>query len=219
MDGVLSPVTLVGSIVTLEPLGVEHIAGLAAAGAEDRSSYAFTWVPDGVADSRGYVESALTAQSDGGSLPFAVRRRSDGAIVGSTRFLDLEVFVWPPQWPPGTGGPVPSDRTPPTVAEIGSTWYSGSAQRTAVNSECKLLMLSHAFEVWKVQRVCLKTDARNRRSRTAIERLGAQFEGVRRVHTPASDNGIRDSAYYSILAAEWPPVRDALTATVAERAG
>jgi RimJ/RimL family protein N-acetyltransferase len=96
------------------------------------------------------------------------------------------------------------------VAEIGSTWYSGSAQRTAVNTECKLLMLRHAFEVWNVERMTLKTDARNERSRAAIERLGARFDGALRVHMPASDGTLRDTAYYSILTSEWPEVRATL---------
>ncbi len=208
----LSPIALEGSVVALEPLGLTHVDGLAAAAAEDRASYGFTWVPDGADACRGFVEAALYAQSDGHSVPFAVRRRADSAIVGSTRFLDLELFAWLPVGPSGAGGQVPTDDNPPTVAEIGSTWYSASAQRTAVNTECKLLMLGHAFDVWNVRRMTLKTDARNRRSRAAIERLGALFEGVRRVHSPASDGGLRDTAYYSIVADEWPSVRAGLAA-------
>jgi N-acetyltransferase len=201
---VLTPLTLEGSVVRLEPLARSHAEGLAAAAAEDRSSYGYTWVPDGAVACREFIETALGNQADGVAMPFAVRRRADLAIVGSTRFLDLEVFVWPP----GSGpGPVPSDDRPPTVAEIGSTWYAGSAQRTAVNTECKLLMLRHAFEVWQVERMTLKTDARNQRSRAAIERLGARFDGVLRVHMPASDGTLRDTAYYSILSSEWPEVR------------
>jgi len=114
-----------------------------------------------------------------------VRRLSDDRIVGSTRFWDLEVFVWPPPWPPGVAhGPEPADDRPPSVVEIGSTWYAASAQRTGINTEVKLLQLTHAFEAWRVLRVTFKTDAR---SRTAIERLGAQVEGVRRAHSPAGD--------------------------------
>ena len=93
------------------------------------------------------------------------------------------------------------------MLEIGSTWYAASAQRTGINSEAKLLQLTHAFEVWQVLRVTFKTDARNTVSRRAIERLGAQFEGVRRSHCPARDGTVRDSAYYSITASEWPAVR------------
>jgi N-acetyltransferase len=142
-----------------------------------------------------------------------VRHLETDRIVGTSRFLDLEVFSWPPPWPPGVAsGSSPSDMTLPTVAEIGSTWYAPSVQRTGVNTECKLLMLTHAFEVWHTLRVTLKTDARNQRSRSAIQRLGAVFEGVRRAHVPASDGGIRDTAYYSILAEEWPAVRENLLA-------
>jgi N-acetyltransferase len=204
---VLTPLTLEGSVVRLEPLALAHAEGLAAAAAEDRSSYSFTWVPDGVVASRAMIETALGSQAAGVALPFAVRRLADQAIVGSTRFLDLEVFVWPP----GSGlGSLPSDDRPPTVAEIGSTWYAGSAQRTAINTECKLLMLRHAFEVWNVERMTLKTDARNQQSRAAIERLGARFDGVLRVHMPASDGTLRDTAYYSIRTSEWPEVRATL---------
>nr|WP_261567718.1 GNAT family protein [Frankia gtarii] len=102
--------------------------------------------------------------------------------------------------------------TPPSVAEIGGTWLAASAQRTAVNTEAKLLLLGHAFDTWAALRVCLKTDARNARSRAAIERLGARFEGVRRAHMLAFDGTARDSAYYSILRAEWPGVRAGLIA-------
>jgi RimJ/RimL family protein N-acetyltransferase len=104
-------------------------------------------------------------------------------------------------------GPAPSDDTPPTVAEIGGTWYAASAQRTVVNTECKLLLLSYAFDTWGVLRVTMKTDTRNERSRVAILRIGARFEGIRRVHAPAVDGAVRDTAYYSIVAAEWPEVR------------
>lgn len=98
----------------------------------------------------------------------------------------------------------------PQVAEIGSTWYAAAYQRTGVNTECKLLMLRHAFETWRATRVTLKTDARNKASRAAIERLGARFEGVRRAHGPAQDGIVRDTACFSVIAAEWPAVRDRL---------
>jgi N-acetyltransferase len=201
--GVLTPVRLSGDHVRLEPLSPAHVPGLAGAAAEDRRSYAFTSVPDGPVEAAGYVRAALAEQAGGQVLPFAVVRARDGAVVGSTRFLDLEVLGVP-------GVVVPDDRRPPSVAEIGSTWYAASAQRTALNTEVKLLLLGHAFDVWRVLRVTLKTDARNERSRTAIERLGARSEGVRRAHTTAADGTVRDSAYYSILAAEWPAVRDRL---------
>ena len=96
------------------------------------------------------------------------------------------------------------------MAEVGSTWYAASAQRTGINTEVKYLQLSYAFDVWAVRRVTLKTDARNTASRAATERLGALFEGVRRAHSPASDGTVRDTAYYSITAEEWPGVKTRL---------
>ena len=155
-------------------------------------------------------------QPAGGTLPWAVRRLADGQVVGSTRFLDMEVFVSPPPWPPGVArGTEPADVRPPSVLEIGSTWYSASAQRTAVNTEVKLLQMTHAFEDWQVLRTTFKTDARNHASRRATERLGARPEGVRRAHAVASDGTVRDSAYYSLLRQEWPQARDHLNARLA----
>lgn len=209
----LTPVVLEGRHVRLEPLVLDHVPGLAAAAGQDRGSYAFTRVPDGLAETEAYVRGALQDQASGTSLPFAVRRLADDALVGSTRFLDLEVLSSRTPWPPGVApDPVPADDRLPTVAEVGSTWYAASARRTAVNSDCKLLLLTKAFEDWRCVRVTLKTDARNRASRAGIERLGAVFEGVRRAHTTASDGTVRDSAYYSIVAVEWPAVRDRLRA-------
>lgn len=208
----LSPFVLAGEHVRLEPLSRGHVPGLAAAAAEDRASYAFTHVPDGHAETAEYVATALAELAGGRVLPFAVVRTRDDAVVGSTRFLDMEVLGRP-------GVVVPDDERPPSVVEIGSTWYAASAQRTALNTEVKLLLLGHAFDVWRVLRVSLKTDARNQRSRTAIERLGARSEGIRRAHTTASDGTIRDSAYYSILAAEWPAVRDGLRHRLGRTAG
>lgn len=206
----LDPPVLVGRRARLEPLRPEHAAALADA-ARIRDSYRYTWVPDGPADAVRYVEAALEHQATGRALVWAVRRLADQVIVGSTRFLDLEVFSWPPPWPPGVNqGPAPTAATPPSVAEIGSTWYSVDAQRSGINADVKLLQLTHAFEVWRVLRVSFKTDARNAPSRRAIERLGAQFEGIRRAHAAASDGTIRDTAYYSVTADEWPAVREAL---------
>jgi len=208
---VLTPVSLEGRLACLEPLTPEHAAALAAAGAGDRSSYRYTWVPDGLSDAQAYVRSALDHQATGRAMPWAVRRLRDERIVGSTRFLDLEVFTWPPPGAPGMAvGPEPSDERPPSVAEIGSSWLALDAQRTGINAEVKLLQLTHAFEVWRVHRVTLKTDARNEASRRAIERLGARAEGIRRAHVPATDGTLRDSAYYSILRSEWPAVRRTL---------
>ncbi|WP_340373328.1 GNAT family protein [Peribacillus sp. FSL E2-0218] len=210
----LKPVTLRGHLVCLEPMTVDHVHELCAAASEDRSTYIYTKVPNGREETERYIESALKSHSEGSVLPFVVRRNDTDRIVGSTRFLDLEVFQLPPSSASPSGASkgtiIPTDDNPPTVAEIGNTWYAASAQRTGVNTECKLLMLAHAFDVWQTIRVTLKTDARNERSRTAIQRLGAIFEGVRRAHIPASDGGIRDTAYYSIVANEWPEVRNDL---------
>jgi N-acetyltransferase len=215
---VLSPFVLEGAGVRLEPLAAEHAPALAAAAAGHRDSFGYTWVPDGDRDARRYVEAALADRDTGRAVPFAVRCLCDGRVVGSTRFLDLDVFVWPPPWPPGVGrGPVPCDSQPPTVAEIGSTWYAAGAQRSGINPACKLVMLRQAFEAWRVLRVTLKTDARNAASRAAIERLGGQFEGIRRAHGPAQDGTARDTAYYSIVAAEWPAVRENLRTRLARR--
>ncbi|WP_324273328.1 GNAT family protein [Blastococcus brunescens] len=203
---------LAGTSVRLEPLAMGHAPGLAAAAAEDRSSYAFTAVPDGPGQAEEYVRAALAEQAGGRVLPFAVVRTRDDAVVGSTRFLDLDVVGYP-------GVVVPDDDRPPNVGEIGSTWYAASVQRTAVNTKVKLLLLGHAFDVWQVLRVTLKTDARNQRSRTAIERLGGRFEGIRRAHTTATDGTVRDSAYYSIVRTEWPGVRGGLLRRLEHWAG
>ena len=207
----LSLETLEGFGVRLEPLSASHAEELAEASAGGRDSFGYTWVPDGVDDARAYIAAALDGRDAGREVPFVVRDLLTGRVAGSTRFLDLDVFTWPPAWPPGRGrGPEPSEGQPPSVAEIGSTWYGPSWQRTHVNTACKLLMLGHAFDAWHAVRVSLKTDARNKASRAAIERIGARFEGVRRAHVPATDGTIRDSAYFSILAPEWPAVRDHL---------
>jgi len=188
-------VVLQGRGVRLEPLGYDHVAGLVAAGTQDRSRYGLTHVPADEAQAHRYVAEALAARDAGLAVPFAVV--AGGAVVGSTRFFDLVAV------------PLPHDPDPrtPTLVEIGHTWLAASAQRSAVNTTMKYLMLTHAFEGWGAQRVCLQTDARNAVSRAAIERLGAVPEGVRRAHKPGADGLLRDSAFYSILAGEWPRVR------------
>jgi RimJ/RimL family protein N-acetyltransferase len=163
-------------------------------------------------EAREYVDVALAEQARGVSLPFATRRVADGRIVGSTRFMTMERWVWP----------APHGRqTRPVgcvdVVEIGATWLAPDAQRTAINTRAKLLMLTHAFETWDARRATLKTDARNVRSRTAIERLGARLDGVLRAHMPAADGAVRDTAFYSILAGEWPSVKARLLGLVAEK--
>jgi len=198
----LEPFTLTGRHVVLEPLTAAHADALLAAADVDRSSFGYTLVPADLDTMRGYIESLLTAARSDTAVPFVQRLTGSGEVVGCTRFLDLR---W---W---------SGRPTPDEAEIGGTWLRADVQRTAVNTEAKLLLLSHAFEVWKVHRVAICTDARNERSRTAIARLGAQFEGVLRNHRPAAGHAVppgsaRDTAVFSIVASEWPTVREGLRA-------
>lgn len=202
--------TLQGSRVRLEPLTLSHVDPLVQAATETRDAYDFTLVPADRTAMKHYVQEALDDQSTGWALPFTVYDLHRRAIVGSTRFLDLDYWTWPPAWPPGRTTPRPD--AIPTVVEIGSTWLASSAQCTGCNTESKLLMLGHAFDAWGVLRVTLKTDSRNARSRRAIERIGGRFEGIRRAHSRAVDGTVRDTAYYSIIGEEWPEVRAALQA-------
>ncbi len=195
------PVILEGRYVRLEPLTRGHARALSAAAGGPRETYALTTVPEGESGALGYIETALRDEEAGRSLPFATVARSTGRVVGSTRFLNIEFWTWPP------GHALQRGEDVPDVAEIGATWLAGEAQRTAINTEAKLLMLTHAFEEWRVHRVSLMTDARNERSRTAILRVGARFDGVIRAHRPSSDGLIRDTAAFSILESEWPAVK------------
>ncbi|MGE3404958.1 MAG: GNAT family N-acetyltransferase [Vicinamibacterales bacterium] len=212
-----SRVILEGSFVRLEPLSPDHIQDLLEAATEGREHYAFTMVPDSVDAMETYVRDALAAEQAGSQLPFTIRSSRTGQVLGSTRFLELDYWDWPPSWPPGRIAAKPN--AIPDVAEIGSTWLAQSAQRTGCNTEAKLLMLQLAFDEWGVHRVTLKTDARNSRSRRGIEGLGALFEGTRRAHVRATDGGIRDTAYYSIVRSEWPAVADALKTRLARGSG
>ena len=198
----LCPVTLADATVALEPLTLEHAAELAQAASVSRETYGLTRVPSSLEDAQAYVQLALSEQARGASIPFVTRDARSGRAVGSTRFMNIERWTWPPP-----GSPLQRTAQQADAVEIGSTWLAHDAQRTGVNTHAKLLMLTHAFEGWEVRRVTLKTDARNVRSRTAIQRLGARFDGVLRAHMPAFDGGVRDTAFYSILAAEWPAVR------------
>jgi RimJ/RimL family protein N-acetyltransferase len=198
-----SPV-LSGTHIRLEPLDLRHVDGLVAAAAVDRSLYQWSPVPQGRAEAIRYVETALAGRDAGNAVPFATVRLVDGLIIGSTRFFDLEFWAWPP-------GHARRGRVLPDACEIGYTWLTRAAIRTAANTEAKLLMLTHAFETWEVLRVCLHTDARNQRSRAAIERIGGKFEGILRAHRMAADFIARDSARFSIVAAEWPEVKPRLT--------
>jgi RimJ/RimL family protein N-acetyltransferase len=199
--------TLQGHRVRLEPLSVDHVAALSKAAAESRETYGLTSVPDGEAGIREYVLRALEDTARGFFVPFATVDLVRGRVVGATRFGNLERWTWPA--PPPDPRPAGLD-----AVEIGWTWLAASAQRSHVNSAAKLLMLTHAFEAWRVRRVTLKTDARNLRSRAAIERIGGRLDGVLRGHMPASDGGARDTAYFTILESEWPGAKEKLEALV-----
>lgn len=211
MGDALTPVVLAGDHVRLEPLTLAHVPALCRAAAGPRDTYAFTLVPADEASMRAYVETALAEQAARRAMPFATVDAM-GTVVGSTRFGNIE--FWP--WPPGNANQRGTDV--PDAVEIGWTWLTASAQRTAVNTEAKLLMLTLAFERWRVHRVSLMTDARNTRSREAIARLGARADGVLRAQRPATDGSIRDGAAYSILEAEWPAVKARLRARLTHSA-
>jgi N-acetyltransferase len=203
-DHVETNLVLRGTHVRLEPLDFHHIDGLMAASAVDPSLYQWSPVPQGKAEVEKYVETALAWRDAGSAVTFATLRATDGAVIGSTRFFNLERWAWP-------SGHERHGREFPDACEIGYTWLTSSAIRTAANTEAKLLMLTHAFERWDALRVCLHTDVRNLRSRAAIERIGGKFEGILRAHRMAADFIPRDSARFSIVAAEWPEVRRRLS--------
>ena len=193
----LTPQVLQDEHVVLEPLRLDHVDGLERAAADGELwKLWFTSVPapDGM---RAYVEAALNAQADGKALPFAVRDRRDDAIVGSTRFCDFH-----PELP---------------RVEIGYTWYAASRQRSPVNTACKHLLLAHAFEALGCVAVQFCTDRYNHASQRAIERLGAQRDGILRSHRLRVDGSVRDTVAYSITAAEWPDVKRLLALKLARR--
>ena len=194
---------LQGRHIRLEPLEHRHVDGLVAASGDDASLYQWSPVPRGNVEATSYVDTALAWRDAGSAVPFAIVRAEDGLVLGSTRFWNLERWSWPPGHPS-------YGRGVPDACEIGYTWLARSAIRTAANTEAKLLMLQHAFEGWQVLRVCFHTDARNQRSRAALERIGGQFEGILRAHHMAADYIPRDSVRYSIVAAEWPAVKQRL---------
>ncbi len=187
-----APVALEGRHVRLEPLTADHAAPLWAV-VEDPEI--FRWYPDrlrGVDDMRAWIGTGLADQAAGRALPFVVVDRATGALAGSTRFGNIDRHN--------------------RRAEIGWTWYAPRFQRTAVNTEAKLLLLTHAFETWGCVRVELKTDALNARSRAAIARIGATEEGTLRRHIRRGDGTFRDTVYFSILDGEWPDRKAALLA-------
>ena len=198
--------SLEGKHVRLEPLEHRHVDGLAAAAAEEPSLYQWSPVPQGAGEAAKYVETALAWKNAGTAVPFAIVR--DGVVIGSTRFWNIERWAWP-EGHPSHG------RVAPDACEIGYTWLAQSAIRTAANTEAKFLMLRHAFEEWHVLRVCFHTDARNFRSRAALERIGGRMEGILRAHRMAADFIPRDSVRFSILASEWPAIKQNLTGRLA----
>jgi N-acetyltransferase len=188
-----------GALVRLEPLRVYHRADLALVAEEDRGSYGFTTVPR-AGEMDDYLAMHFDRAKREGSTPFAQVRLSDERAVGVTAY-------WHPRFWPGRPGAL-------FAVEVGATWLAASAQRTGINTEAKLLLLEHAFETLNVARVDLMTDARNERSRRAIAGLGATFEGVLRnwspSRVPGEDGLLRDSAVFSVIAAEWPAVKAVL---------
>jgi RimJ/RimL family protein N-acetyltransferase len=196
-------IVLQGKHVRLEPLEHRHIDGLVAAAGDDADLYQWSPVPRGKEAATAYVDTALAWRDAGTAVPFAIVQANDGIVLGSTRFWNIERWSWPQ-------GHALYGRSTPDACEIGYTWLSRSAIRTGANTESKLLMLTHAFEAWQVLRVCFHTDARNQRSRSALERIGGQFEGILRAHRMAADFIPRDSVRYSVIAAEWPAVKERL---------
>ena len=200
------PLELRGIEVVLRPMSVDDAEAFAAAASESREHYRFNPVPDGLAEARGYIERALRQRDDGRRMPFTILWRN--RVVGSTSYSEFQPWEWP-------AGSQMQRVGQPDAVEVGYTWLAASAQRARCNTEAKYLLLTHAFEVWNVYRVSLRTDERNARSRLAIERLGARLEGIRRADMPGQDGTVRNSAFYSIVGAEWPAVRERLRSLLA----
>jgi RimJ/RimL family protein N-acetyltransferase len=189
---IVTPVTLEGSVVRLEPLRREH-AGIFWEIAKDSVDNIFEWYPYRMQTREDFLhvgEKAFQEQERGESVVFATVERTSGKVVGSTRFMNI-------------------DRANRRV-EIGSTWIAPAWHRTAVNTEAKYLMLRHAFDEWKCLRVELKTDALNQRSRNAILRIGAKEEGTFRKHLITFTGRVRDTVYFSLLDTEWLEAKSAL---------
>jgi RimJ/RimL family protein N-acetyltransferase len=186
----LAPVTLRGQRVRLEPLELEHIAGLAEVATDPRL---WQWTiarPTSEAELRTWVEAALANRATGSELPFVTLEAATGRPIGSSRYMSI----------------VLEHRR----LEIGWTWVAPPSQRTGANREAKLLMLEHAFETLGCRRVEFKTDSLNEPSRTALLGIGARFEGIFRNHMVMPDGRMRHSAYYSVIDEEWPAVRAGL---------
>jgi N-acetyltransferase len=183
----VSPITLEGQRVRFEPLSLAHEESLIAAASDGELWNSTVTIVPGRAGMAAYIEAALRGQAEGTELPFVIIRKTSGRVVGTTRFYEIK----------------PADRR----VAIGYTWLSRSAQRTPVNTESKLLMLTHAFDHWQCNRVELITDVLNQQSRAAILRLGAKEEGVLRKHLILPSGRVRDSVVFSIIVEEWPEVR------------
>jgi RimJ/RimL family protein N-acetyltransferase len=187
----IKPVTLTGRHVRLEPLAYSHVPDLTTAGTDPGIWQYIPYPPvHAEADMRAWVDDLLSRQAKGTDLPFAVVHQATGRAIGATRYLDIQR----------------ANR----AVEIGGTWYAPEHQRTAANTEAKLLLLSYAFETLGCIRVQLKTDERNLRSQRAIERIGAVREGTLRHSVIMPDGFRRSSVEYSVLEAEWPMVKGKL---------
>jgi N-acetyltransferase len=198
VDLEVNPVVLTGKHVRLEPLSEAHVPGLAAIGAgQPFWDFMVYGKIESIEDMLGWVRDLHSRADKGTDLPFAVIHLASGSIAGATRYLNI----------------MPKDRG----LEIGGTWYGLEFQRTVVNTECKYLLLKHAFETLGCIRVQLKTDLRNERSQKAIERIGAVKEGVLRNHMILPDGRIRDSVFYSILDNEWPAGKQKLEEMLARQ--
>jgi len=191
----VEPVVLEGSVVRLEPLSLDHLPGLIDVGLE---ADIWRWMPVSIqtpGDMRTYLETALAGRESGREMPFATLERSSGRVVGGTRYLNIE----------------PAHRR----LEIGYTWISPAWQRTAVNTDAKLLMMTHAFNTLGALRVEFKTDALNEKSRTALLGIGAKEEGTMRNHMITQGGRRRDSVYFSVIEEDWPQVRQHLESRLA----
>lgn len=195
MPAPLEPVTLTGETIRLEPMTRAHLDALAEVAFEPDIFRWYTISMHTRADLERWVESALKAHADGTALPFVTVQLSDGRAIGSTRFMNVSTYDG--------------------RYEIGSTWLAPAWQQTGANTEAKYLMLRHAFELLGARRVELKTHENNDKSRAAIERLGAVFEGTHRNHMLMPDGSMRHTAWYSIIDTEWPAVKARLEARLA----
>jgi RimJ/RimL family protein N-acetyltransferase len=204
-------VTLEGEHVRLEPLERRHAAALVEASAADTSLYQWSLVPVGRDAVERYIETALAWRDAGTAMPFVTVRKADGAVIGSTRFFEMERWAWPE-------GSAHHGKHVFDTGEIGYTWLTAPAVRTAANTEAKLLMLTHAFEVWKMCSVHFCTDERNERSANAIQRIGAKLEGTLRAHRMAADFTPRNTLWFSIVESEWPEVKRRLERRLVEQA-